>query len=200
MAKAKEETSNKTNIFEETIKAVMITKRLEEEAHREIPDKERLEMVQKARETVRDLQEDEQLEAEEKRLKKSIRFPGDQVFNIPADKKDVVFQNYEREKEEARQILNSKYNRLNELIQHFGEMETLLEDIAQLEDRKKTARWIESILNGEITKIRGHKSFLGPRLINLTQFSVGSSLRELKIEVRNLRMSISKRTKLKGAK
>ncbi|WP_203332634.1 hypothetical protein [Planococcus beigongshangi] len=186
MAKAKVIESNVTNIFEETIKAVMVTKRLEEEARKEIPDDVRLRMVQEARKLTRDIKEDEELEAEEERLKKSLRFSAIQVFGIPEDKRAMVENNYEIEKEKAKEVLYTQYKKLEEFTVHLNELNLLLNNVARLEDQASTAGKIEDILAGKVNKLAGRQAFLRPDLSFLTQGSNGNALRKLSAEAVNV--------------
>lgn len=96
MPKAKEE--HTANIFEETIKVVKIAQRLEAEARKEIPDRDRLQMVQVARESTRNEAEYEELLEEEKRLKRRLRFHTIEKVEIPQNKREVVENNYKIER------------------------------------------------------------------------------------------------------
>lgn len=192
MAKVKEAELNGANIFEETIKAVLVAKHLEEEAAKELPDRERLRMLELNKEHINSAEEEEAMEKEEIRLKRKLRFPVIEVIGVPEDKRETVQRNYEVEKEEADRVLTKKYNRLNELAEYVQETTHLLNELIILEDKKATAQWIEDVLAGVVTKNPGKLNGLRSHLSFLTQFSKGHGLKRVREQSEKLAAWLAK--------
>lgn len=169
-------TKTKLNdVFAETIKVVEIAQRLEIEMRKEIPDQERLRMVKAAKDKAKSSKELDELEAEEIRLKRKIRFGEIEKIQVPQEKRAIVEKNYEIEKEAARKRLLDRYQKLETYLKQFVEMEELVAEIIELEDKAASASFVQRILDGHVD----NHIYLAPELQRLTRFSHGHSLKKL---------------------
>ncbi|WP_404336425.1 hypothetical protein [Planococcus rifietoensis] len=204
MPKAKEE--HPANIFEETIKVVKIAQRLEAEARKEIPDHDRLQMVQVAKESTRNEAEYEELLEEEKRLKRRLRFHTIEKVEIPQDKREIVENNYKIETAAAKEILLKRYEQLGKIAENFSHMHQLLDELILLEDQAAAAKKVESIFNGYVDKDPGAQRGLDLELRWLERFSSGHSLKRVQSLLKKAEKSVNssveygKRWNQKGAK
>lgn len=190
MPKTKEDTS--TSIFEETIKAVNIAKRLEEEAARELSDKERLNLLNNLKSKVRTAAEEEEMEKEELRLKRRLRFPEKEAIKIPEEHIETVKKNYEVEKAEADKALQAKYQRAAQLNEYLLELNETLGDLIEMEDQKAHAYLIEEVLLGRVIKNPGQTDGLPLRLQFTTRYSKGHGLKVIKKNVAGLIDKVSR--------
>lgn len=180
---AKTATVNLDTVFEETIKVVKVAQRLEEESRREIPDDEKLQMVKAAKEQAKSSEDLDELEAEEVRLKRKIRFNKIEKIEIPQEKRAIVEKNYEIEKDVAQKLLLDRYQKLEAYTKQFEEMNTLIDEIIILEDKSAVAEFVQRILDGHVDKDPGVRRGFAPELGILTRFSYSHSLKRVKEKV-----------------
>lgn len=176
MPKAKEQLPS---IFEETIKVVKVAQKLEEEARKEIPDRDKLQMVQKAKEATRDEAEFEELLEEEKRLKRRLRFGAIEKIEIPKDKQAIVENNYKIETAAAKEILLKQYEQLGKIAENFSQIHQLIDELIILEDQAASAREVETIFKGYVEKDPGAQRGLAAELRWLTRYSFGHDLKRV---------------------
>lgn len=197
MTKTKEVKS--ATLFEETIKVVKIAQQLESEARKEIPNRDRLKMVQIAKESTRDEFEYEELLEEEKRLIRSLRFGTIEKVEIPEDKQKVVEKNYQIEQAVAKETLLKRYEQLSKIAENFKQIEQILNELIQLEDQAAAARRVEDVLAGRIDKDRGAERGLPAELQYLNKFSHGHDLKRVQALLKKAEHSV-KRSASIGAK
>ncbi|MGO1059348.1 hypothetical protein ACTL32_09500 [Planococcus sp. FY231025] len=191
MAKNKGINLNLEEVFVETIKVVKIAQRLEEESRKEIPDEERLRMVLREKEFARTDEELDELEAEEIRLKRCLRFNTFEKVEVPIEKRALVEKNYEIEKQIAHQLLLERYQKLAEYAKQFEEMESLIAEIIDLEDKTAAANFVQRILDGHVEKDPGVRKGFAPELGRLTRFSHGFPLKKVKEKVSIAKKEVS---------
>ncbi|MBT2569844.1 hypothetical protein [Planococcus sp. ISL-110] len=181
---------NLDTVFEESIKVVKIAQRMEAESRKEIPDEDRLRMVTDAKENTKSDEEFDELVAEEKKLKRRIRFGRIEKVEIPQEKRSIVEKNYEIEKQAAQKILLERYQKLESYAKQFDEMETLIAEIIVLEDKSAAANYVQRILDGHVDKDPGVRRGFAPELGILTRFSHSHSLKSVKEKVSIAKKSV----------
>ncbi|RSK30967.1 hypothetical protein [Bhargavaea beijingensis] len=141
--------------YSETVKAVQLIERIEQEKRKEVPHVDRLRMVNQALENARTRQEAEDLASEKKELELALKYPQWEKLNFPEDKRDIVRENYRIEAEQGDALLHNLYAQLEQAADALAAAVPLLEQLEQVEGKKAVASLVETILADEVEVLPG---------------------------------------------
>lgn len=154
-SKSKIKPATPETAYSETVKAVRLIERIEQEKRKEVPHIDRLRMVSQALENARTRKEAEELATEKKELELALKYPQWEKLNFPEDKRDIVRENYRIETEQGGALLHSLYTQLEQAADALAAAVPLLEQLEQVESKRAVASLVETILADEVEVLPG---------------------------------------------